>query len=516
MKNILLSFALLLAISPQLPVFAQGNGSDLIQQAVAAQGGPGALRGLQSLGIEGNASFWEPGQSFVAGGDPRFLGDATFSFTWDLAAGRASMAWDRDQKYPAPVRLKFTEIVLPTLGFVADDQGSHTPMSGIRVASHLRELHRSSPLLLVKAMDASGNVRAAGTQQLGSRSLPAVSYTDGRTTFTILFDSGTHLPAAIRTRDDDNINGDSNYDLVLADWKPVGGATIAHSLSYRINDVEVAKLTYRSVTANPAIAAATFAVPDAVRGKTKPPATGDVPYQWVLRRLFLTRFADTDNVIFADGGGLKLVELAPNVQHVQGGGANNLIVAMSDHLVVFDAPVGELQSSWVIDAAKAKYPGKPIRYVVLTHHHMDHTGGMRTYVAEGAKVIVPAPGKSYFEKDVRSPHTVVPDELQKRPRTTEIIEVRDEMTLKDDAGSEIRLYNISNPHVQGYLLSHVVKDNILWITDLISPRGRIERSDATVAVGNALRQHGITGALIAGGHGATAQQSDIAPALAAN
>jgi len=516
MKNALLSFALLLAISQQLPVFAQGNGSDLVQQAVAAQGGAGALRGLKSLGIQGDAKFWEPGQSFAAGGEPRFLGDATFSINWDLAAGRASMAWDRDHKYPEPpIKMKYTETVLPALGYVTDEKGGHAPMSGIRVASHLRELQRSSPLLLVKAMDESGKVRAAGTQRLGAQSLPAVSYADGGTTFTILFDSASHLPAAIRTRDDDNIHGDSNYDLVLADWKAVGGAKIAHSLSYRVNDVEVAKLNYRSITANPTIAAATFAVPDAVQGKTKPPASGNVPYQWVLRRIFLTRFADTDNVVFPEGGGFKLVELAPNVQHVQGGGANNLIVAMKDHLVVFDAPVGEIQSRWVIDAAKAKYPGKPIRYLVLTHHHMDHTGGMRTYVAEGAKVIVPAPDKAYFEQDVRSPRTVVPDELQKRPRTTEIIEVKDQMTLQDDTG-EIRLYNISNPHVQGYLLGHVVTGNFVWVTDLISPRGQIARSGATAAVGEALRKHGITGATIAGGHGTTAKQADIGPALAAN
>src|SRR5437870_12719627 len=127
-------------------------------------------------------------------------------------------------------------------------------MSGIRIATHQRELERASPWLLVKALDEPGKVRAAGSQKLGQQSLPAVSYTDGPTTFTILFDPKTHLPAAVRTRDDDNINGDSNFDLVLTDWKPVGGAQIARSLSYRVNDVEVAKLTYRKVTTNPTIA----------------------------------------------------------------------------------------------------------------------------------------------------------------------------------------------------------------------------------------------------------------------
>ncbi len=513
MKNALSISALLLAMSQQHPVLAQGSADALIKQAVAAQGGA-ELRGLKSLAIKGDAKFWEPGQSFAPGGEPRFLGDATFDVTWDIAQARARTVWDRDQKYPEPVKLKYTESVLPTLGFVTDEKGSQ-PMSSIRIAAHQRELERASPWLLVKAMDDSANVRAAGTQRLGQQSLPAVSYTEGGNTFTILFDRKTHLPAAIRTRDDDNISGDSNYDLILADWKTVSGAQIAQSLSYRINGIEVAKLSYREISANPAISASMFAVPPAVQASAKPPATANVPYQWVLRRIFLSRFLDSDNIIFPNGGGLKLVELAPNVQHVEGGTATNLIVAMKDHLVIFDAPYGELQSRWVIDAAKAKYPGKPIRYLVLTHHHMDHTGGIRTFVAEGAKLIVPVGDKAYFEKDLKSPHTIVPDDLQKKPRTTEIVELKDQMTLKDDT-SEIRLYIVPNPHVQTMMIGHIVTGNVLFVTDLISPRGPIERSEATVAVGQVLRKYGITGTTIAGGHGTTAKQSDIEQTLAAN
>jgi hypothetical protein len=95
----------------------------------------------------------------------------------------------------------------------------------------------------------------------------------------------------------------------------------------------------------------------------------------------------------------------------------------------------------------------------------------------------------------------------------QVVEVKDQMTLKDDV-SEIRLYNIPNPHAEGYILSHVVKDNVVFVTDLISPRGQV--ADATVAVGEALRKYGVTGATIAGGHGTTAKQADIAPALAQN
>ena len=119
-----------------------------------------------------------------------------------------------------------------------------------------------------------------------------------------------------------------SHDLVPSDWKAVGGVKVPHTLAYQLNGVEVGKVTYKEVTANPTIAADTFAVPEAVKSAPKAPATGNVPYQWVLRRLALGRFLDSDGIIVPPGGSLKLVELAPNVQHVQGGAANNLIVAI--------------------------------------------------------------------------------------------------------------------------------------------------------------------------------------------
>jgi hypothetical protein len=268
-------------------------------------------------------------------------------------------------------------------------------MSGTRVATHLRELMRASPTLLLAALDQPASVGPMGPQKMGNQSLPAIALTAGGTKFTILFDGKTHLPTVIRTRDDDNVFGDANYDLELGDWKAVGGVKIAHSLSYKINGIEVQKVTYTNVTANPSIAADAFNLPDAVKTAAKAPATGNVPYQWILRRQFLARYADTDGIIYPPNGSLKLVELAPNVQHVQGAGANNLIVAMKDDLVIVDAPYGDLQSLQVIALAKSKYPGKPIKTLILSHHHNDHSGGTRAFVAEGAQVIVAAPGKAH-------------------------------------------------------------------------------------------------------------------------
>src|SRR3954464_4897561 len=121
------------------PASAQ-SAADLVKRAVAAQGGVDALKKLQTISIKGEAKFWEPGQSFKPGGEPRFLGDANYAATGDFANHTVRIEWDRDQKYPHPaVKMKYSEVLTQKLGYVTDEKGSQ-PMSGIRLAAQTREM----------------------------------------------------------------------------------------------------------------------------------------------------------------------------------------------------------------------------------------------------------------------------------------------------------------------------------------------------------------------------------------
>jgi hypothetical protein len=303
--------------------------------------------------------------------------------------------------------------------------------------------------------------------------------------------------------------------MVMDDWRDVGGVKIAHALSYQLNGMQVQRLAYSEVKPNPTIAADVLSVGDQYKIAASSSTPADVPYQWVLRRLFLGRFLDSDKVVVPANGDLKLVELAPNVQQVVGGTANNLIVAMNDGLVVFDAPCCETQSRWVIDAAKAKYPGKPIKYLVLTHHHMDHTGGSRAYVAEGATVVVPDTAQAYFERNLAAPHTLVADAQQKQPQPLHVVGLADRMSIKDDS-VEIRLHKIANPHVDGMLIAHVVQPNVVWVTDIWSPGRDAAKSPGVQALNDAVKKLGIKGATFAGGHGSNAPQDKLDAIFAQN
>src|SRR4029453_8832843 len=94
---------------------------------------------------------------------------------------------------------------------------------------------------------------------------------------------------------------------------------------------------------------------------------------------------------------------APGVSQSRGTSHNSVVVEMEKYLVVFDAPIGEPLSEWMIRASKQRYPGKPIGFLMLTHHHWDHASGARTYAAEGATVIVGKGNKEHFERMFSAP-----------------------------------------------------------------------------------------------------------------
>jgi hypothetical protein len=489
--------------------FAQTAPLDLIKQAVQAEGGADALRNLKRVAIEADVKHWEPEQSYLPGGEPRLIGSSKLSINWDIENGKARTEWDRDLVYPFVEQVKFAEVLTPKSGFVVTPKGEK-PMSSIRVSSEQRELMRTSPAFLLKVLASPEHLAAMADQALGKDRLPAVAFNDGATKFIVLFDRKTHLPAAIRTLDDDSLLGDSDYDVVFSDWKQVSGALVAHSLTERLAGTDVGKIVYTKVAANPALDAKLFDPSEKLSGELKPAATGNVPYQWVLRRINLGRFNDSDAINYdpATSPGLKLVEIAPNVAHAVGGSHNTLIVAMPSFLVVFDAPINEWQSRWTIDAMRQKYPGKPIKYLVLTHQHNDHTGGARTYVAEGASVIVGTPGKAYFDKVFAAPHTVVPDQLQKNPKHVSVTEFADQMSIKD-GDDEIRLYKIANSHSDPMVIGHIVRSNVVWVTDLYSPIREKAKSAWMGEFDQALKKLNIKPAIIAGGHGGSAPVAEL-------
>jgi glyoxylase-like metal-dependent hydrolase (beta-lactamase superfamily II) len=256
-------------------------------------------------------------------------------------------------------------------------------------------------------------------------------------------------------------------------------------------------------------------IPEAFKATASKPATGRaVPYQWVIRRPFIGAYLDSDVPSYDTRAtsGLRLVELAPGVQHVVGGTHHALVVEMRDHQIVFDAPVSDWHSNWVLGAARAKYPGKPVKYLVLTHHHMDHIGGLRAYAAQGATIVVGKGTVAHYRRVLAAPFTRNPDLAVSDLGRTEIIEVTDKRVFADGQ-REVHAYLLDNPHAEGLLIGYVPAARLGFVTDVWSPgAGPLpdKLNPALAALVAGVKKAGLSPVRFAGGHGSVADYAPLA------
>src|SRR5262249_34979276 len=98
------------------------------------------------------------------------------------------------------------------------------------------------------------------------------------------------------------------------------------------------------------------------------------------------------------------------------GGEGSVLVEFMKYVVLIEGPGGDAQAMATIAEAKRMFPDKPIKYVVNTHHHSDHAGGIRAYASEGIPILTHESHKRYYEQEIfKNPHTLNPDRLARMP-----------------------------------------------------------------------------------------------------
>jgi glyoxylase-like metal-dependent hydrolase (beta-lactamase superfamily II) len=169
-------------------------------------------------------------------------------------------------------------------------------------------------------------------------------------------------------------------------------------------------------------------------------------------------------------------KLADGVYYLTGGTHHSVAIEFKDFVALVEAPLNEQRSLAVIDAVYKAIPNKRIRYLVNTHHHFDHLGGIRTLFHEGATIVTHTSNRDFYKQEVLShePWTLEPDRLSLYPPTEfaegyqfETVEMR--RTLSDGTRNLDVYYVQGSPHSEGMLMVHLPKEKILIEADVFNP-----------------------------------------------
>ena len=166
---------------------------------------------------------------------------------------------------------------------------------------------------------------------------------------------------------------------------------------------------------------------------------------------------------------VKTDKVADGVWYVTGGTHHSVVLEMKDHLVVIEGPQNDERATAVIAEVKRTVPNKPIKYVVNSHHHFDHAGGLGAFVAEGATIITHDVNKAFFEQSLAAPRTVQPDKLAQSGKKATVEGMKDKRVLSDDTRT-IELHHIQgNLHNDGLIMAYLPKEKLLVEADVYTP-----------------------------------------------
>jgi glyoxylase-like metal-dependent hydrolase (beta-lactamase superfamily II) len=230
--------------------------------------------------------------------------------------------------------------------------------------------------------------------------------------------------------------GDVPVEIRYSDYKDFGGVKFPTKIKQTIGGYPALELTVSDVQPN---APLDTSVPDPIRQTPTP-------------------YARVTTQMVADG-----------VWFLSGGSHNSALIEMKDHAILVESPLNDERAAAVLAEVRSLVPSKPIKYVVATHHHFDHSGGLRAIAAEGVTVITHDVNKAFLEKALAAPATVSPDRLAKSGKKGVVEGLRDKRVLTDGTRTVELLHIAGNTHHSGLIMAYLPKEKVLVEADAYTP-----------------------------------------------
>lgn len=409
---------------------------EVLDKSVAAYGGLENLRGIQNFSLKAVGETVQRNQSRKT-----FMAERTpyqFDIAFDIKNNRISQitqgGYPGGFKYHSGFAVNKTDGV--SFDFIRSTSVARPNVPPTAFRSRFRLLPQ---FLILNVVERASRLRYLGKADFDKRLHNVVSYAneDGAEV-ALYFDEKTNLLSKFETLGTDPFFGDAVFETIFPAYRNENNQPIPNGRINKINDELTEELRYEQVSFNTTLADEKFKAPAEFKAVTFPPAQ-------------------------------PLNKLSENVYTVTAGGYNVLFVGFKDYVFVMEAPGNDSVSRQAIEQIKKTFPDKPIRYVSVTHHHDDHAGGLRTYIAEGATVIA-APGeRAFFERAAKSRFTIDPDSLARNPQPLKIETIENGRRVLTDGTTTVEILDIgAGPHTEEMLVAYLPNEKMLYQGDLLN------------------------------------------------
>ena len=288
----------------------------------------------------------------------------------------------------------------------------------------------------------------------------------------------------LATMEHDWAFGDVLLEATYHDWREVDGVQFPSQIKVSVAATPTLEVNRSAIAVNPDFDAAIFAAPEGVTYEHDAVAAkrGASVSQWILG----LAHAGSPRPMGRPER-IEAAEFKPGLHFLwtneeDDDSIRTLVVEQESGLIAVDPGLEDLKSEAMIAWMQERFPGKPLSHVIMTHHHVDHVGGVRPFVAAGAAVVAHDAARDYYLANLsRTGRTILPDALDRNPVPAKVIGVKiGESFRLEDPQRPVSAYPVFNRHSSDALAVLVENEGVLYNGDLYSPGNKVEEVPAEV------------------------------------
>jgi len=423
--------------------------------------------------------------------DPEPVNELTANYSYDLIymldARKTKQSWSIQTDYAYESDFSFVEVIDGTKGTSEGTTGFFSqyfagfgvqgdPMFSTKLAARQKTNMMSSPLAMVKMISARTTITGStvGIIDIGFNA-SSLGFGSATPDLQLVIDIDTKLPVKAQVLENDPLYGDVVYQVEYSEWTTVNGIQYPGKLTHIFDGHTIRTETLSNIEINPTFDPSDLTVStsdwtyDADEAKS-----GHLSSQFHYRMLMVS-FAEDFPVEFTEATDPAATPSATvpndvNVYRVSGDFQSHYTYAfkVNGELVIYDSPLNNRRTSAALNKIRADFSTDPIKYVVNSHNHFDHIGGIRGSLAEGGDLVVGAGSKTAFESILQNPYTVLSNPIE--GLTVNVVGVTDELVV-GTGDDQIILYILPTEHAEtdDFIMIYKPSTQTIYLADVYNP-----------------------------------------------